>query len=262
MIIRQIYYYTTRSSRGHFNAFGRLVTVFSLATAITGCGFVGDLLSNPQVSDADNNQVITVGDSIFALSGKIQDDLEGYAGETFRRYTLSGASLSGGDAIAASVVNQYATARNDNPNIEVVIMDGGGNDILIPAIAFDPHDCKTNWYEFGRLSSDCRTFIDDVYVEAVDILNEMAVDGVENVIFLGYYHTKNGLFALDSMEEAVDYGDHQLAKACAYSTVDCTFVDPREVINDRDIVFDGIHPNDGGSTKLAQLIWPHLEPLL
>ena len=56
-------------------------------------------------------------------------------------------------------------------------MDGGGNDILIPAIAFDPYDCKTDWYQFGRLSSTCKNFINDIYIDAVDFLNDVHADG-------------------------------------------------------------------------------------
>ena len=238
------------------------ILVASLAAAVlTGCGGVGGLLSNARVADADNDQVVTIGDSIFALSGELQDFLEDYAGETFRRYTISGAELEGG-IIATSIVDQYEIARNDNPNITTLVMDGGGNDILIPAILLDPYDCKTDWYQFGRLSSRCKAYIDDIYVDAVDFLNEVHADGVDNVIYLGYYYTKNGLFLLDSMEEAVNYGDQKLAQACSYSAANCTFVDPRSSIRDSDIIIDGIHPNANGSRKLANLVWPKLQPLL
>ena len=179
------------SSTRSLSNFYKIITSLLLATMLTACGGVGSLASNARVSDADNDQVITIGDSIFALSGKLQDFLEDYAGETFRRYTLSGAELKGG-IIATDVVTQYEIAKNDNPNIETVLMDGGGNDILIPAITlFDPYDCKTQWYEWGRLSRSCRRFIDDIYVDAVNFLNKMDREGVDNVVYLGYYYTKN-----------------------------------------------------------------------
>lgn len=241
---------------------GKLLSVLLVSVSLTGCGGVGGLLSNDRVSDADNDQVVTIGDSIFALSGELQDFLESYAGETFRRYTISGAELKGG-IVATDIYGQYNIAKRDNPNIETIVMDGGGNDILIPSIAlFDPYNCKTQWYQFGRLSSTCKNFIDDIYVDAVNLLNKMNADGVDNVIYLGYYYTKNGLFLLDSMEEAVDYGDMRLAQACRYSAANCKFVDPRSSINDSNIIFDGIHPNTEGSRKLANLIWPVLRPLL
>lgn len=233
-----------------------------LAASLTGCGALDGMISNEQVSNADNNQVVTVGDSIFALSGKIQDVLEERAGETFRQYTLSGAYLEGGIISEMSIPEQFDLAVSHNPDIDTLIMDAAGNDILVSAIMGDFKNCKTQWYQFGRLSSSCKNQINDLYVLAVNFLNEVDDAGVENVIQLGYYHTKNALLLLDSLEEAVDYGDKKLAQACANSTANCTFIDPRSSIVDRDIIIDGIHPADSGSEKLANLIWPVLEPLL
>ncbi len=233
----------------------------SAALLFSGCSELGYLLSNDKVTDADNDKVVFVGDSIFALSGEIQNQLEAKAGETFRRYTVSGAELSG-ELIAPSIPQQFRDAVADNPDIETVVGDAGGNDILIPAIALNSNNCKTPWWRFGRLSKQCRDFIDDIYVDAVDFLNEMAEADVQNGILTGYYYTKNGLFRLDDMKEAVDYGNATLARACENSVLNCTFVDPRWVINDRDIIFDGIHPADSGSKKIADLIWPKLQPLL
>jgi len=233
-----------------------------LILTMIGCGFVASV---PWIRNADNNQVVNIGDSIFALSGEIQEFLHSYAGETFRRYAVSGAELTGG-ALAPSVASQYDTAKADNPNIDVIFMDAGGNDILLPAIAFDPYDCRTQWYEWGRLSDSCKSFIDDIYVDAVNLLNEMYADGVDHVIYQGYYYTKDTwVMQLDNLEEAVDYGDMRLAQACqnsAYAPGDCTFIDPRWAINDSDIKSDAIHPKTSGSEKLADLMWPVLEPLL
>ncbi|HLV78511.1 MAG TPA: SGNH/GDSL hydrolase family protein [Marinobacter sp.] len=233
----------------------------SVAVLFSGCSDLGYLLSNDKVTNADNNQVVFVGDSIFALSGEIQNQLEAKAGETFRRYTVSGGQLSG-ELIAPSIPNQFREAVADNPDITTLVGDAGGNDILIPAIAFNSNNCKTPWYRFGRLSQQCKDFIDDVYVKGVDFLNEVAGSGVRNGVLLGYYYTKNGLIRADDLKEAIDYGNATLARACKNSVLDCAFVDPRSVINDRDIIFDGIHPADSGSQKIADLIWPKLQPLL
>jgi lysophospholipase L1-like esterase len=233
---------------------GALVAV--LVAVASGCS-LGMLLSVPWVRHADRNDVVVIGDSIWALSGDIQRDLEAAAGETFRNYAVSGAQLIGG-SLAPPIPDQYETARADDPNIGVLMMDGGGNDILIPAVAFDPYDCLTQWYQFGHLSKRCKSFIDDIYVAGVDKLNDFAADGVQHVIYLGYYHPKNGLLWVDDLEEATDYGDGRLAQACQFSAVQCTFVDPRSTIRDSDILVDGVHPTAGGSQKLANLIWPVL----
>lgn len=241
-------------------AFWRGALAAILLAAVAGCG-LGVLASQPWIRDADDNRVVFLGDSIFALSGGIQERIHAYAGGTFRNYTTSGAELFGG-SLAPSVVQQYEMARSDAATSDVVVMNGGGNDILIPAVAFDPYDCKTQWYEWGRLSGECRSFIDDIYVDGVNQLNQMAADGVSDVVYLGYYYTKNGILWVDSLEEAVDYGDLRLAQACQNSVVSCTFVDPRSTIHDGDIIADGVHPSSSGSQKLADLIWPVLSSKL
>jgi len=231
-----------------------------LLAALSGCG-LGVLLSKPWIRNANDNDVVFFGDSIFALSGEIQARLHSYAGGTFRNYTTSGAELVGG-AIAPSVEQQIAIAEGDNPSSTVIVMNGGGNDILIPAIALDPYDCMTQWYEFGQLSSRCKSFIDDVYVDGVDLINGLKAKGFTQVVFLGYYYTKNGLILADDLEEAIAYGDAKLKQACQNSIVACTFIDPRSTIRDADITADGVHPNSSGSRKLADLIWPILRTKL
>lgn len=242
-------------------AYLRTAVVVCAAFLFTGCSELGYLASNDKVTDADNNKVVFVGDSIFALSGEIQNQLESKADETFRRYTVSGAELSG-ELIAPSIPDQFREAVSDDSNIDIVVGDIGGNDLLIPAIAFNSNSCKTPWYRFGRLSQKCEDIINDIYVEGVDFLNEMAEAGVRKGILVGYYYTKNGLFSLKDMKEAIDYGNTILARACKNSVLDCTFVDTRPVIDNSDIIFDGVHPTDSGSGKIADLIWPKLQPLL
>jgi len=240
----------------------KILAVLLISAGLTGCGGIGSLVSNDRVTDADNDQVVTIGDSIFALSGKLQDILENYAGETFRRYTISGAEVTGG-IYATDIATQFEIAKNDNPNIETILMDAAGNDILIPIITmFDWYNCKTEWYQWWGLSSSCKNLIDDLYVDTVGLLNHIGASGVDNIIFLGYYNPKNALLWLDDVEEAVAYGDMRLAQACANTTANCTFIDPRSSINDSDIILDGIHPTTSGSQKLADLVWPKLQPLL
>jgi hypothetical protein len=236
------------------------IILFVLAGFLTGCG-LGPL---SYTNNADNNQVITLGDSIFDLSDQLQSNLEDYAGQSFRKYALNGAKLAETSKLIYSVVDQYAHAKEHNADISTIIMDGGGNDILVPAfMKFDPYRCKTHWYQFGQLSDKCKVLIDDLYVDGVNLLNEMDNDGVDNIIYLGYYYPKDGLFlSLKSLKQAVDYGNDNLSRACENSSADCVFVDPRALIVNSDIAIDSIHPTRSGSRKLADLIWPHLEPIL
>lgn len=209
------------------------------------------------VENADRNDVITVGDSIFDLSGELQLFLEQKAGQTFRNYTQSGAELSGG-IVATAVDVQYSDAKTTDSNIATVVMDGGGNDILIPAMTGDIYGCRTRWYR-RNISSSCKNLINNVYVDLVNLLNQMDADGVQNVIYLGYYELPRDNA---NLLQALNYGDDKLGAACANTTAGCTFVDPRGTIPANYVLDDDIHPTTEGSQVLADLIWPHLQPVL
>ena len=236
----------------------QIVLVAVLAISLGACS----LVSVANITSAGNNKIVNLGDSIFALSGGISNYLHSYAGKTFRRYCTSGAYFTGTSILTSfSVNNQYDKAKSDYSTIDTVFMDGGGNDILIPAtMYFDPNSCKTS----GTLSTKCKTSIDNVYVTAVTLLNKMGTAGVKNVIFLGYYRIKNGVIGTTSLNAAVDYGDTKLAQAvanCTTITGTKTFIDPRSSIVNSDIIIDGVHPADSGSQKLANLIWAKLKLL-
>ena len=235
------------------NRWATLLSTAVLSMGMVGCGQLGPLLSVPEVSDAQTNDVVFVGDSIFALSGEIQAQIEENAQTTFRNYAISGAQLVEG-SIADSVPDQLDKAFSDDPNIRLAVVDAGGNDILIPAIALDPNQCKTRWYR-KDLSQKCKDLIDNLYVQGVDLMNSTADRGVDKAYLMGYYYVKDAFFKLDALEQAVDYGAEAFSNVCANSTADCTFVDTRSFINDEDIKWDGIHPKTSGSIKIGNAIW-------
>ncbi len=251
-----------RLIRSRFRSRTTLVSLSVLIFVFLGAC---SLLSVPNIISAGNNKIVNLGDSIFALSGKISDYLHSYAGKTFRRYATSGAEIKGANIVTSfDIYDQYAKAKSDYTPIDTIFMDGGGNDILIPAVAaFDPYNCRRDWWE-SSLSSSCKALIDDVYVDTVNLLNQMGRDGVQNILFLGYYHIKNGLIGSTTLNDAVDYGDKRLAAAVANATAANNyrvFIDPRPYIGSSDIIIDGVHPADSGSKKLADLIWAKLRVL-
>jgi hypothetical protein len=219
-------------------------------------------MSVPQLTDADNNAVVNLGDSIFALSGDIYTELHAYAGQTFRHYAVSGTQMIGG-ILGPSIPTQYQYAKSDDPAIDIVYMDGGGNDVLLPAIAFDLYDCKTCDDFWCELSQSCKDLIDDVYVARVDLFNEMAEDGVQQVVTLGYYPPTQGTFGdLSTLEEACVYGNETTYQSCLVSNLNnCIVIDPTDAFEGNEstyITSDGIHPTEAGSKVLADMIWEEL----
>jgi hypothetical protein len=241
--------------------FSLLAVVVMLSITLGACS----LLTVPYITSAGNNRVVNIGDSIFALSGAESTYLHSYAGTTFRRYATSGAYLTGDSIVTSfSILDQFDKAKSDNANIKTVFMDGGGNDILIPAVALDPYNCKKDWWESG-LSTTCKNLINDIYVEAVNTVNHMGQQGVQVVIWQGYYKLKNGLIGSTTLNDAVAYGNTKLSQAVANATAVPTriFVNPTSVMNQSsDIIIDGVHPSTAGSQKLATLLWAQLKNYL
>jgi len=231
----------------------KLATVAAIAVNIVGCSIEADYVEN-----ADRNDVITLGDSIFDLNGVVQETLESYAGQTFRDYTTSGAEISGG-SLAPAVDVQYAAAKATDPNINTVVMNGGGNDILIPAMLFDPYGCRTHWWRWN-ISSSCVSLIEDTYVNAVNLLNQIDTDGAQNVVYMGYYETPRGN---SNLTKAVQTGVAYLSYACDTATnANCTYVDTLGTVPASQVESDDIHPTPEGSVNLANQVWPVLQPLL
>ena len=230
---------------------GKALTGIFMTLSLIACG------GGNYVEQADRSDVITLGDSIFDLSGDLQRFLEQEAGETFRDYTLSGAELKGG-IVANSVYTQYNDAKRTDGNINTIVMDGGGNDILIPAMILDPYGCRTHWWRWN-ISSSCRNLINEQYINLVNLLNQMDSDGVQDIVYLGYYELPRGNA---NLTKAVNYGDQKLGEACSNTTASCQFVDPRGKIPASYVLSDNIHPTTEGSRVLADLIWPKLQPLL
>ncbi len=241
------------SIKKKLNQLVRLSIALVTATGIVGCSG-----GNPYIENADRNEIITLGDSVFDKDGFIQANLESWAGETFRDYTKNAAELAGG-ILSNSVTRQYSDARDTDSNIETIVMNGGGNDILIPAKALDPYGCRTRWYR-PNITNRCVRLVENTYVDAVDLLDDMANDGVSNVLYLGYYHPKG---SDANLSQAVDTGNLYLEYACEVSTnANCSFTASSHVMTPADILDDDIHPNATGGNKLANLLWPKLQPLL
>jgi lysophospholipase L1-like esterase len=83
---------------------------------------------------------------------------------------------------------------------------------------------------------------------AASILQDASVDGVSNVLYLGFYY-------LDGLTKAADYADPLIAQICQNATVNCYFIDPRPNITSAMIGSDGLHPTEEGYKVLAELIW-------
>lgn len=216
-----------------------LICLLSIGIWATGC--------NPP--DVTKPCVVMLGDSIFALSNEEGRVLFELAGDTYREYYIGGAQMVGGPI--KTIEEQYNEAKADGP-IRTVILDGGGNDILIGAMA----KCSADYG--AELSAECVAVMDEV-LAASERFFEMAVaDGVENIVFQGYYYVRYQKLwqVTDDFQEKGIKLVQELSNR--YPDVKIIYIDPRthfDRTNPDYVKADGIHPTDEASSKLANLLW-------
>lgn len=225
---------------GEYDEKGVIFSLLAVSTffiTFTGCDFAFDF---NDVKNPTNKYVAVIGDSIFDLSGKLQQYLAELSGETYEDWTRSGEKISG-------IAKQYDKAIYENPDLRTIIMDGGGNDVL----QGNQDKCAS----YGELPGECEELLDWVVDVSEDMFENMFTDGIDDLVFLGYYNLPNDMAKLNV---ALNYAMDEIKWSCSSANVDCYFVDPRpEFENKLDayVKSDNIHPTDPGSEVLAEMIW-------
>jgi lysophospholipase L1-like esterase len=233
------------------------------------------------------NKVIVLGDSYLdhpVWSNAIPDlyaDLRSTgalgATATYREYQLGGAAMNYG-TLNLNIPYQYETsAKGDlavmNPtDIDTIIMDGGGNDVLI-----DNQECLTN-AQPPPANADCATAIQGTVNRASKLLQEAAADGVKHVVYIFYPHLDpagGGILPMPApqVNATLDYA-YPLAEqiccgsaftstatsyTCSGSTsgTQCIFIDIRPAFEGHVadyIKSDHVHPTDAGAQVIADLV--------
>lgn len=233
------------------------------------------------------NKVIVLGDSYLdhpVWSNAIPDlyaDLRSSgalgATATYREYQLGGASMNYG-ALNLNIPYQYETSARTDPavmnptDIDTIIMDGGGNDVLI-----DNQDCLTN-AQPPPADTACATAIQATVNRASQLLQEAAADGVKHVVYLFYPHLDpagGGILPTPApqVNATLDYAYPLAEQICCGTTftstatsytcsgntsgTQCVFVDIRPAFEGHVadyIKSDHVHPTDAGAQVIADLI--------
>jgi lysophospholipase L1-like esterase len=179
------------------------------------------------------------------------------AKDTYRHYYLGGAAMSGG-SFQLNIPYQYEQmAKKDDPNIDTIVMDGGGNDVLI-----NDRSCLT---QAPPQNAGCAKTVDAALGRAKQLLDEMATDGVKHVVYFFYPHldpTKTDGFLFGgapAVNDTLDYA-YPLARAmCEGATMPkCVFVDTRPAFAGHTadyIKSDNVHPTPAGAQVIADLVW-------
>jgi lysophospholipase L1-like esterase len=190
--------------------------------------------------------VLLIGDSFIALSHDITKDLIALArddgalaaSDSYRDNSVSGTQLYGG--ISPQIPQQYVNGAKDAP-AKIVIMDGGGNDMLNNTCSDPP-------------TASCQA-IQSAVGAVQDLFTQMGKDGVETVVYFFYPENQKNA----TQRAKIDVLRTQLQQVC-YSSVSpkCYGVDLRPVFDGHFteyVLSDGIHPTAAGSQASAEAIW-------
>jgi len=194
--------------------------------------------------DVSANQLLLIGDSFFAANHQITAYLEGFARDagvvpTGARYRDS-SRLTANALANGGIADQYTSALAE-AEVKVVIMNGGGADVLVGS-------CDT-------VDASCPT-IAGAAAAARDLLGRMTTDGVVDVVYVFYPDPVKD--TTPNLRAKVDALRPLIENACESSAVRCHFLDLRPTFEGHYtdyIQADGMNPTAAGSQASAQAIW-------
>ncbi len=243
------------------------------ASALTGCL---DSLCEEIAVLPENSSYCVVGDSLMQAYEKdplntdlcqhVAGRLSWLVGEKIPSFAESGAQLSGGTRTEIPVQYEIAReyAKDNSTTLDTVIFDGGGNDLLKgenwACTSLGPEDpsCETllqECDEAGALSPQCKccNIIDSVEEELHTMVDQMNVDNVDRIIYVGPYQPQ-GPFA--EYQEALTRTMNRIRPRCR--DYDVTFLDLEGVFAGHYSEYmhpDNLHPNPEGVQAIAEALY-------
>ena len=193
-------------------------------------------------------------------------DLNRIAGQNFRLYAVGGFSMgSGGLGLIPPQLDQALAA---DPNIKVAILDGGGNDILLPDTLQFPQggNCKNDLNAANI--PDCQKIVQKALDSATALMKRAAAAGIQDVVYFFYPRVPEGTLLGGAHPNAIlEYALPKVKALCAsaYSVTGgrlaCHFVDMIPVFSGHPEWFvpGDIHPNAQGSAAMAQAVWSAMQ---
>jgi lysophospholipase L1-like esterase len=219
---------------------------------------------------------VIIGDSYITGFGSppLQPELANLVPDanSYPNYAGAGCSMASGGictGLYGNVPAQFDAAAGEHADIKLVIMNGGGNDVLLPEAGAP--DCKN---ETGSSKDPGCTAIVKLSLDtATSLVMHMADKGVRDVVFFFYPHipSVDGGLGGTNANEILDYAYPTAADSCNQANamtggkINCHFIDMRKPFADTgaidgagpwtNISDDGVHPTDAGQKiQAAQIV--------
>ncbi|HVU05282.1 MAG TPA: SGNH/GDSL hydrolase family protein [Polyangiaceae bacterium] len=234
-----------------------------------GSGTGGDT-SAPCITDPAQEAVI-LGDSYVTGFGSpaLQPELAKIISSIgqYPNYAGAGCSMASGGictGLYGNVPQQGTTALQQHPNTKLVIMDGGGNDILICSAVTYPNCAALCKAAGSSQQKVCTDIVDLAISTAGKLMTDSANAGVRDVVYFFYPHLPG---ANAGYSEILDYAEPKAKALCdgAETTTGgkmrCHFVDMVEPFkaaggdgNPLNFAGDSIHPSAAGQAIIAKAV--------
>ncbi len=219
-----------------------------------GMGGMGGMVNKPACLK-NPGEVVFLGDSYVdyavahpnletLVSADAAKDGALMMGQAYRSYAVAGATMAA--ASLNMIPPQWPNAKTANPDIKVVIMDGGGNDVLI-----NNPQCKNPG---SQNDATCKMVVNNTVMAVGNLIDDFQKSGVGDLIYFFYPHAPTG---------GADISDYALGilqnSAKLLSTADFRMyvVDLVPLFNGHSDYYylDGIHANATGEQVIADAIY-------
>jgi lysophospholipase L1-like esterase len=165
-------------------------------------------------------------------------------GQNYRDYAVAGATMAA--ASLNMIPPQWPSAKSADPDIKVVIMTGGGNDVLI-----NNPQCKAAG---SQNNMTCQQVVADTVMTVGNLIADFQKAGVADLIYFFYPHVPAG------GADIADYAMIRLNNSAKLLSTDkfrMQVIDLVPVFNGHAdwIAGDGIHANATGEGKIADEIY-------
>ena len=141
-----------------------------------------------------DSQMVVLGDSYVDWpSHSFLQDLAKETGHKFRSYAVGGVSMAtGGIDSSNNVPQQYAKAVRADKDIRFMLLDGGGNDILVADTLMFPRGAECKESGSPESNPDCKKILDLAVDAATKLMMQAANDGVRDVLYFYYPDVPKG----------------------------------------------------------------------
>jgi hypothetical protein len=207
------------------------------------------------------SQLVLIGDSyINWITHTFPEDMNKVVGEPVRNYAVGGYSMaSGGLGLIPPEIDQ---ALADDPDIIAVVMDGGGNDILIPDTVQFPQGggCKDD--ENSASIPDCQAMVKLAVDTAVESMDKLVTAKIPDVVYF-FYPPVPSTWLASAPNGILAYARPLAKEACdsafkrTQGKLNCYFLDLSPVFEGHPEYFadEDLHENSAGSAAMAKAIW-------